>query len=479
MKSMTQDAEKYFLGVANDWDSIRSGYFTEAVRESAIHKSHLHPGMVVADVGAGTGFLSAGLAPLVKEVHVVDGSSAMLETARRNLSNFDNLVYHLADGLSLPFDDGSLDAVFANMYLHHCPDPLASIREMVRVLKPGGRLTITDMDSHPYEWLKSEIADIWQGFDRGQVSQWYAEADLVNVLLDRTGESCNSESANPATADDQRKAEISIFVATGSKRVAAHESVQAGYGARAEAGGSCCSPAPGATQSSCCTPAAETLITNDAVLEFNATPVLYSPSELGIIPTEAAEISLGCGNPTALAGLQPGETVLDIGSGGGIDVFLAARKVGPQGRAIGVDMTPAMLERARRTAAKAGLSNVEFRQGYAEKMPVEDGTVDVIISNCVVNLTEDKAAVWREAYRVLRPGGRVEVSDVATSATLPLHLRLDAQGWSECITGAIPLDETIDLMKQAGFHDITTQRSPETGTLEGVEVFSTLFSARK
>jgi arsenite methyltransferase len=479
MKSMTQDSQNYFERVANDWDTIRSGYFTEAVREAAIRKSYLHPGMLVADIGAGTGFLSAGLSPLVKEVHVVDGSSAMLDTARRNLAQFSNVVFHLADGLSLPFEDSSLDAVFANMYLHHCPDPAASIREMARVLKPGGRLTITDMDSHPYEWLKTEMADVWQGFERQQVHQWFTDADLVNVLLDRTGESCSSESANPATAGDQRKADISIFVASGSKRVAAHESVQAGYGARAVSSGGCCSPAPEQAQSSCCTPASETLVTNEAVLEFNAASPLYTTAELGVIPPEAAEISLGCGNPTALAGLKPGETVLDIGSGGGIDVFLAARKVGPQGRAIGVDMTPAMLERARRAAAKAGLTNVEFRQGYAEKMPVEDATVDVIISNCVVNLTEDKAAVWREAYRVLKPGGRVEVSDIATSATLPLHLRLDAQGWSECITGAIPLDETVDLMKQAGFHDITTKRSPDSGTLEGVEVFSTLFSARK
>jgi ubiquinone/menaquinone biosynthesis C-methylase UbiE len=479
MKSMTQDSEKYFERVAGDWDDIRSGYFTEAVCNAAIQKSHLHPGMVVADVGAGTGFISAGLAPLVKEVHVVDGSPAMLEEAQRNLDQYGNVIYHLADGLALPFEDGSLDAVFANMYLHHCPDPLASIREIARVLKPGGRLTLTDMDSHPYAWLKSEMADVWQGFEREQVRGWFAEADLVNVLLDCSGESCHSTSSDPDTDAAKRQAEIDIFVASGTKRIAAHESVQAGYGARAESGGSCCSPATESTQASCCTPAPEQLISNEAVLEFNATSILYTPTELGAVPAEAAEISLGCGNPTALAGLQPGETVLDIGSGGGIDVFLAARKVGPQGRAIGVDMTPAMLERARRTAAKSNLTNVEFRQGYAEQLPAEDETVDVIISNCVINLTEDKGAAWREAYRVLKPGGRVEVSDVATSATLPLHLRLDAQGWAECITGAIPLDETIDLMKQAGFREITTKRSPESGSIEGVEVFSTLFSARK
>ena len=479
MKSMTQESEQYFERVAGDWDTIRSGYFSGAVRDAAIQKSHLHPGMVVADVGAGTGFLSAGLAPLVKEVHVVDGSPAMLEEAQRNLVQYSNVTYHLADGLTLPFEDGSLDAVFANMYLHHCPDPLASIQEMVRVLKPGGRLTLTDMDSHPYEWLKTEMADVWQGFDREQLRQWFAQANLVNVLLDCTGENCCAASADPSVGDDKRQAEISVFVATGTRRVLAHELVQAGYGARAESGGGCCSPSTESTQASCCTPAPEELIGNEAVLEFNASSVLYTPGELGAVPAEAAEISLGCGNPTALAGLQPGETVLDIGSGGGIDVFLAARKVGPQGRAIGVDMTPAMLERARRTAAKSNLTNVEFRQGYAEQLPAEDETVDVIISNCVINLTEDKGAAWREAYRVLKPGGRVEVSDVATSATLPLHLRLDARGWAECITGALPLDETIDLMKQAGFKDITTKHSPGMGNIEGVEVFSTLFSARK
>jgi SAM-dependent methyltransferase len=321
------------------------------------------------------------------------------------------------------------------------------------------------------------MADVWQGFEREQVRRWFVEADLVNVLVDCTGESCHSASSDPATQVAQRQAEISIFFATGSKRVPAHATVQAGYGARAEGGSGCCSPAPQAAQSTCCTPAS--LISYEDVIESNPALPFYTPSELGAIPAEAAEISLGCGNPTALAGLQPGETVLDIGSGGGIDVFLAARKVGPQGKAIGVDMTSAMLERARRTAAKSGLVNVEFLQGYAEALPADDETVDVIISNCVINLTEDKGAAWREAYRVLKPGGRVEVSDIATSTTLPLHLRLDAQGWAECITGAIPLDETLDLMKQAGFKDITTRRSPDTGTIEGVEVFSTLFSARK
>lgn len=470
-------SEEYFESVASNWDSLRSGYFSETVREIAIQKSHLHPEMIVADIGAGTGFISAGLISVVKEVHVVDSSEAMLQKAQLNLGEFGNVIYHLADGLSLPFEDASLDAVFANMYLHHCPDPQAAIHEMVRVLKPGGRLTLTDLDSHAYTWLKDEMADIWLGFDRAQLRQWLAEADLVNVLLSCTGEDCSAESSELHISEIAQQAKISIFLATGSKRVKAHDSVQAGYATRAEGGSGCCSPAPDGASAFCCTPGP--LISSESLQTLYTSTPFYSPSELNLIPSESAELSLGCGNPTALAGLHPGETVLDIGSGGGIDVFLAARKVGTHGKVIGVDMTPAMLDRARHTAARSGLNNVEFRQGYAEALPAEDQTIDVIISNCVINLTEDKAAAWREAYRVLKPGGRVEVSDISTSTSLPLNLRLDAKGWAECITGAIPVEETVDLMRQAGFHTISTQHSPESGTVEGVQVYSTHFSARK
>ena len=139
------------------------------------------------------------------------------------------------------------------------------------------------MDSHPYEWLKTEMADVWQGFEREQVRGWFAEADLVNVLLDCSGESCHSTSSDPATDAAKRQAEIDIFVASGTKRVAAHELVQAGYGARAESSGGCCSPATESAQSSCCTPAPEQLISNEAVLEFNASSVLYTPGELGAV----------------------------------------------------------------------------------------------------------------------------------------------------------------------------------------------------
>ena len=165
----TNSSSEYFEKIASDWDEISAGYFGPAVRQAAIRRAFLRPEMAVADIGSGTGFLAAGLAPLVKRVYVVDGSPAMLEVARKNLSQFENIEYHEADGLTLPFPDESLDAVFANMYLHHTPDPLAAIREMVRVLRPGGRLVITDMDAHPYAWLKDEMADVWQGFERDQI----------------------------------------------------------------------------------------------------------------------------------------------------------------------------------------------------------------------------------------------------------------------------------------------------------------------
>ena len=164
--TMSKASSEYFEQVADQWDDLQSGYFTEVVRQTAISKAYLRPEMVVADVGAGTGYMAAGLAPLVRQVHVLDGSQAMIAVARRNLSSMDNIVYHEADGQSLSLEDACIDVVFANMYLHHCPDPQASIREMVRVLRPGGRLVITDMDTHPHAWLKDEMADEWMGFER-------------------------------------------------------------------------------------------------------------------------------------------------------------------------------------------------------------------------------------------------------------------------------------------------------------------------
>ena len=478
---MTTASAEYFEKVASQWDAMRSGYFGEEVRQAAIRKAYLRPEMVVGDIGAGTGYMAAGLAPLVKEVVAMDGSPAMLEVARRNLQEFNNVVFHTSDGASLPLPDASLDTVFANMYLHHITDPLAAIREMARLLKPGGRMVITDMDAHPYAWLKDEMADVWQGFERSQLREWFGTAGLVNVSIDATGQSCSATSHKKSIHDAAgRAAEISVFVAVGTKRVSgARQLVEASYGAAAQSSAGCCSPqnSEQAGGSSCCGESAMNLIPVES-LEVSFNPN-YSVLEAQSVPAEAASLALGCGNPTGMAAIQPGETVLDIGSGAGMDAFLAARQVGPQGKVIGVDMTPAMLERARKAAARAGLEQVEFRQGQAEALPVEDNSVDVIISNCVINLTEDKGLVFREAYRVLKPGGRLEVSDMVTNTSIPAELRSDPNNWSGCVFGALPEQEYLDLVAQAGFREIGTQQSQSYGEDASVKVYSLAVSARK
>ncbi len=408
---MTSASASYFERVANQWDDLRAGYYREPLREAAIGKAYLRPEMAAADVGTGTGFMAAGLAPLVGQVYALDGSPAMLEVARRNLAAFSNVVFRVSDGSSLALDDASVDVVFANMYLHHCADPAAAIREMVRVLKPGGRLVISDMDRHDHEWMRREMADEWLGFERGQVKAWFREAGLVNILVDSGSQSCCATSQ----ADGAARAEIGVFVATGSRRVTgAREAVQANYGAVAESEGSgcsadastasegcSCSGGAAAASGSCCAPtnAMENveLMKGDPGLAWITG---YSQEQLAAVPADAASLTLGCGNPTAMASLKPGEVVLDIGSGAGMDAFYAARRVGPSGKVIGLDMTPAMIERARRSAAAAGVGQVEFWLGNAEQMPVESGTVDVILSNCVINLVEDKGKVFEEAYRV-------------------------------------------------------------------------------
>lgn len=180
----------------------------------------------------------------------------------------------------------------------------------------------------------------------------------------------------------------------------------------------------------------------------------YSALELADLPTPAVLASLGCGNPVAVAELREGETVLDLGSGGGIDVLLSAKRVGPEGRAIGLDMTDEMLELARRNAAEAGVSNVQFLKGEIEDIPLPEASVDVIISNCVINLSPDKAAVIGEAARVLRPDGRLAISDVIADPDMDAATKQDMQRWTGCIAGALTGDEYAQLLHDAGFVDV-------------------------
>ena len=181
---------------------------------------------------------------------------------------------------------------------------------------------------------------------------------------------------------------------------------------------------------------------------------LYDAQEAGAVPDTALKASLGCGNPTALAKLNPGDTVLDLGSGGGIDVILSARRVGPTGKAYGLDMTDEMLGLAEENKRKAGITNVEFLKGQIEQVPLPADTVDVIISNCVINLSADKDRVLREAFRVLKPGGRFAVSDVVVRGEIPSDVRRSMELWVGCVAGALNEDEYRSKLEAAGFTDI-------------------------
>ncbi len=225
---------------------------------------------------------------------------------------------------------------------------------------------------------------------------------------------------------------------------------------RAHSGGSsCCGAAP---NSGCADP-----ITSN----------LYDASQIGQLPEEALLASLGCGNPTALAELKAGETVLDLGSGGGIDVLLSARRVGPAGKAFGLDMTDEMLALANENKRKSGLENVEFLKGEIESIPLPDNSVDVIISNCVINLSGDKDRVLREAFRVLKPGGRFAVSDVVTRGEIPAEIRRSVLAWVGCIAGALDENEYRGKLAAAGFGNIAIEPTRIYRAEDAKELFST------
>jgi arsenite methyltransferase len=212
-----------------------------------------------------------------------------------------------------------------------------------------------------------------------------------------------------------------------------HESVREHYAAQATAG-PCCGP------NVCCEPTGNKLYPEELLTE---------------LPEDVTSFTLGCGDPITLAGLKPGETVLDLGSGGGLDCFLAARKVGETGHVIGVDMTPEMIERARASAERLKLNNVEFRQGLLEELPLDANTVDVAISNCVINLAPDKRKVFREVFRVLKQGAKLSVSDIVTDGPLPESIKKSLSAWAGCIAGALEIEEYRAAMESAGFTDIS------------------------
>jgi ubiquinone/menaquinone biosynthesis C-methylase UbiE len=255
----------------------------------------------------------------------------------------------------------------------------------------------------------------------------YRSKEAANMKTERKRSTCCCGANTPSEAKEQEPLEVDV-----------RTEVRKRYGQYAR----------GLNESACCK--ADT-VTGQAG---------YNQEELNSLPESAKVVAAGCGNPTALAELNEGETVLDLGSGGGIDCFLAARRVGPAGKVIGVDMTPEMIDVARANASKSKVKNAEFRLGEIEHLPVEDESVDVIISNCVINLSPDKGQVFREAYRVLRKGGRMLVSDMMVSG-LPEELRKSLSLWASCIGGALELDEYLSKIKSAGFDEVEVVNKEE------------------
>lgn len=255
-----------------------------------------------------------------------------------------------------------------------------------------------------------------------------------------------------------------------------HDVVQEHYAERARQSDSCCTPDSAAA---CC----------------DSKNVLYPKELLTTLPDDVANFSLGCGDPITLAELQPGQTVLDLGSGGGLDCFLAAKKVGENGHVIGVDMTPEMLEKARASAKRIGVTNVEFRQGFLEDLPVNGDSIDVVISNCVINLSPDKAKVFSEVFRVLKVGGKLAISDIVTDGPLPEAIKKSLSMWAGCVAGAVDSKDYIAMLKSAGFTDIKVtptffdketvdEAIKEVGnqidltTVSQEELYETVYSAR-
>lgn len=466
-------SQEYFERIADQWDRLRATMFGDEVCAALLERAGLHPQAVVVDLGAGTGFLSQAIAPLVRALHLVDNSPAMLSAARKKLRDFANLHYHQADGMKVPLPDALADAVVANMYLHHAPDPAQAIREMARLLKPAGRLVITDLDEHSYAWLQMEQHDLWLGFKREQVSAWLEAAGLVNVLVEDTRQSCRRVSQTGG-----EKAAVSIFIASATKADSEMTQVVASrYRQIAAGGGSCCAPA--GSSAGAALPVGENAVLLE-VLQPSASCCSPGDGVDGFSLNQGeADFSLGCGNPLLLAGLRPGQVVLDIGSGAGADVFPAARQVGEAGRVIGVDPLPEMIARAEATAERYGYRNVEFRRGEASALPADEDSVDVVISNCVINLVADKGRAFREAFRVLKPAGVLSISDIVTDRPFSPRLRRDPQSWAACVAGALPEDEYLALSRAAGFTAFELTRSQAWEAEDGTRVYSLLVKALK
>ena len=431
----------------NSIDARGKEVYAAGYVESIIQKAYLRPEYAVLLSSGISGELLRAVASRVYKVFLMVDPGESSIKGLPDLSGLVNVETLLPGGMEEQIPEESMDAVIITVTAGNIIAPLKFIKTMSALLRPAGRLVLYFPGSLPDSWKQ----------DENQLRTMLQKAGLVNTIV-----------LNELSFD-------SPHIGIGTKNVeGARSNVRKRYQSLAE-GSSCCDDSESSccgSPSSCCCSADEL----DSTVSFNTG---YAIEDIQPLPEESANLTLGCGNPIARANLQPGEHVLDIGSGAGIDVFLAARVVGEKGRVVGVDMTPAMLERARQAASKGQFSNVEFKLGHAESLPLENNTFDVVISNCVINLCEDKGRVFGEIFRVLRSGGRMVISDIVTDGDLPLEARLEAAGWAACISGALPHIEYLDLMRQAGFAVADTQQGISGGTLGDTRVYSLEITAVK
>lgn len=414
----------------------------------------------VLDIGCGIGQTTLEFAEFIGSkgsITGIDFSPKRIEEARRlaSATPYKEKVHFLVeDAESLNLPDGSYTLIVSQGVLLHLTQKEAAVREMFRVLKPQGRVIISmvaledgasldwekDMTGVPMEWLS--ISDYEKMFIRNGFkidSRIDLSKEMRNVLAKASGRYAEAFSRVPKNwcypLWKLIKYDIKQINKPGDE---IREKVRENYGKIAQGGLSC-----GCSSSSNISP---------AVKDYTK-KIGYKEEELSSVP-KGANLGLGCGNPVALASLKEGDVILDLGSGAGFDAFLAAQRVGKSGRVIGVDMTPQMIKKAKENAKKAKYSNVEFRLGEIENLPVAGNSIDVIISNCVINLSPDKERVFKEAYRVLKTGGRLMVSDIVLEKPLPSEVREDIEAYVGCIAGASLEKDYLDFIKDAGFEEV-------------------------
>ena len=442
--------------------------------------SSLQPGEVVLDLGCGAGLdlllAARKVGPTGKAIGI-DMTTDMIDRARANAeqAGLNNVEIHLAEIESLPLDDSSVDCVISNCVLNLVPDKSVAFAEIFRVLKPGGRLAASDLALK--QALPSDMAaDIdgcfgakWGAISIGQYNDalqaaGFGAVEIVDtaadlnayVQMDTQSSCCSATSADAdhyaRFAEVLRKYDVNPYIASvnvfttkpcSAGRMPHNRTVQEASDAEIK----------DAVRDRYAALSRSHVSSEDPVARQVAEAFGYSEEELASIPAEA-NLGVSCGNPTALASLKAGEVVVDLGSGGGLDVFLAAQQVGPSGKAIGIDMTEDMIQRARRNAKRANLTNVEFRLAEIESMPLPDDSVDCVISNCVLNLVPDKSKAFAEIFRVLKPRGRLAITDLALKKELPPELAADFSAYVGCVAGAMFIEGYESSLAAAGFNAV-------------------------